>query len=34
MDSGGAHSDLEFEVCLELLAHVTRRGKWSRKSIQ
>lgn len=34
MDSGGAHSDLEFEVCLELLAHVTRRGKWSKKSIQ
>ena len=34
MDRGGAHSDLEFEVCFELLAHLTRRTKWSKESVQ
>jgi len=34
MDSGGAHSDLRFEVCLELLAHVTRRPNWNKESVQ
>ncbi len=34
LNSGGAHSDIEFEVCLEMLAHLTRRPKWSKESVQ